>query len=209
DKKQAPKPPPTLRFPVALDVARLRIGEFHMAALGDKPLRDLQAQVHFEADRGEVHRIDGLSLAWDRLKASGSARIATQSPFALDVQAALSQDTTDPSGWRADAALTGSLTQPQLRATLHAKPAASRPEQSLALSVALRPFEPWPLGDLQASTKALDLSALHSGLPITSLSGDASARTSGMNVPARVSASLSNAAAGRWNEGRLPVRALQ
>jgi translocation and assembly module TamB len=208
-KKEAPKPPAALRFPVALDVAALRIGEFHTAAIGTEPLRDLRAQVHFEADRGAVHRIDGLSLAFDKLRASGSARIATQSPFALDIRASLVQDTTDATAWHADAHLSGPLTQPLLQATLQAKPAAARPEQSLDLRVSLRPFDAWPLGDLQASTRALDLSALHSGLPLTSLSGEASAQTHGMNMPARVSASIANAEAGRWNEGRLPVRKLQ
>jgi translocation and assembly module TamB len=209
DSKAEPrKLPATLRFPVALDVGTLRIGEFHTAALGEQPLRDLQAQVHFESDRGALHRIDGLTLAWDKLKASGAARIGTQSPFTLDVQAALTQDAAAGAvpAWRADVALSGALTRPAVRATVRAQPDASHREQALDLRATLRPFDTWPLGDLQASTRALDLSAFHRALPVTSISGEANAQTTGVNQPATVTASLANAESGRWNEGRLPVR---
>ena len=214
-KKAPPKLPAQLTLPLELDVALVHIGELQMAALGDKPLRDLQARLHLGDEHGGLHRVDQLSLAWDKLKASGSARIATQRPFALETRLDVSQDalldaagkTTVPA-WKASAVLAGPLEQPKLQAAIRATPVASRPEQSLDLQATLKPFAAWPLGDLQAQVKALDLSALHGGLPVTSLSGAASAATSGLDQPASITAELRNDEAGRWNETRLPVRSL-
>ena len=104
--------------------------------------------------------------------------------------------------------LAGPLEGPKLAAEVRAKPSAGRPEQSLSARAGLRPFAAWPLAELQASTKALDLSAFHASAPLTALSGEASATTAGIDQPATVDARFSNAAAGRWNEGRLPLREL-
>src|SRR6185295_7085391 len=93
-------------------------------------------------------------------------------------------------------------------ARVRAQPPAPHPEQTLDLRAGLRPFEPWPLGELQARTQALDLSALLRTAPVTSLSGEATAHTSGLHEPATVKIRLDNAEAGRWNEGRVPVRRL-
>lgn len=215
-KKEPAQPPQRLKLPVELDIGQLRVGEFHMAALGDKPLREVQARVHLGGERGISHRIDQIALAWDRLKAGGSARIGTESPFVLDVKLDLAQDVVTGiegkatmAAWNAKASLAGPLGRPTLHASVRTTPVAQKPEQSLDLTATLQPFEPWPLGDLQARTKALDLSALASGLPVTSLSGEAHAKVTGLDQPASIVADLSNAEAGRWNEARLPVRSLK
>lgn len=208
-KGEPRRPPASLRLPLALDIAALRVDELHAGPLGERALRDLHAHIQLDAERGTLHRIDDLSFAWDRLQASGAARIATDAPFTLDARLAVGQAAADSGlAWRGEMTLNGALAQPSLHATLHAQPTASRPEQSLQLRASLRPFEAWPLGELQARTQALDLSALHSAAPVTSLSGQAVAQTSGVHQPARLEVTLANADAGRWNEGRLPVRAL-
>jgi len=206
--KEAPAPPPRhLRLPVELEVDRLHIGELHTAALGEKPLRALRAGVHLGAEFGKAHRITDFEASWDRLKAGGSAQIGTADPLPMQVEMALAQSgDTDTAAWRAQAALRGPLAQPLLRATVRAQPVQERPEQSFDLTAALRPFEAWPLGELQARTTALDLSAFHSAAPVTSLSGEARARSSGTDQPATVDARFRNDDAGRWNEGRLPLR---
>ena len=61
---------------------------------------------------------------------------------------------------------------------------------------------------LAATARALDLSALHSDAPRTTLDLDATVRTQGTDQPAQVQMALANRDAGRWNEGRLPLRAL-
>jgi hypothetical protein len=86
---------------------------------------------------------------------------------------------------------------------------ATHPAQSLDARALIRPLAAWPLGALDASVRALDLSAFASALPATALTGEARATTSGLDVPATVSVALANARAGRWNEGLLPVRRLR
>lgn len=208
-KKDPAKPPAHLRFPVEIDIGAFRVGEFHMPALGGKPLRDVQARIHLGDERGGVHVVDKLSLAWDKLRATGSGRINTDAPFALDVKLDLAQQAApDATAWQARTSLSGQLAQPVLSAQVQAQPAGGRPAQSLELRAGLRPFAAWPLGELQATTKSLDLSAFLSGAPVTSLSGSANATSSGLDLPATVTARLANADAGRWNEGKLPVREL-
>lgn len=208
-KKEPAKLPAHLQLPVEIDIGKLRVGEVHARALGDKPLRDLQAKLHLGAERGGLHRVDGLVLSWDKLKAGGAARIATTRPFALDTRVDVSQNGGAAMAWQAQVAASGPLAGPSVQASVRAQPAPGRPAQSLDLRAGLRPFEPWPLGDLHATTRALDLSAFASAAPLTSLSGEATAQTQGLNQPATVRATLANAEAGRWNEGRLPVRSVK
>ncbi|HEX7439278.1 MAG TPA: translocation/assembly module TamB domain-containing protein, partial [Caldimonas sp.] len=94
------------------------------------------------------------------------------------------------------------------QAIVRAPASAGRPAQTLDLRATLRPFAAWPLGDLQLAAQGLDLSAFHAALPATALSGTASAQTHGIDLPSDVSAQFSNADAGPWNEGRLPLRSL-
>ncbi|HWH84133.1 MAG TPA: translocation/assembly module TamB domain-containing protein, partial [Burkholderiaceae bacterium] len=80
--------------------------------------------------------------------------------------------------------------------------------QALDARATLHPFAAWPLGELQARTEALDLSAFASAAPVTALSGEARAATTGADQPASVTLDLANALAGRWDENRLPVQRL-
>ena len=76
----------------------------------------------------------------------------------------------------------------------------------------MTPFAPLPVSRVDARTEALDLSALVSGAPKTSLSGQlraSLAEASGAALPLAIQADLRNAAAGRWDAGELPVRRLQ
>ena len=215
DPKAPPLPAPTdLRLPFELDVARLSVTELHLPALTDKPLRDLQARLHLGAEAGALHRVDDLLFGWDRLRAEGAARIATGGGLPLQANLKLTQDAAadaaaNAPAWLAQATLAGPLAQPALQATLRRPATATQREQSLDANATLRPFAAWPLGELRASTQALDLSALYSGAPATALSGQAVAASSGFDQPARIAVELGNAEAGRWNEGKLPLRALK
>ncbi|MDL2338831.1 MAG: translocation/assembly module TamB domain-containing protein [Pseudomonadota bacterium] len=114
----------------------------------------------------------------------------------------------DLTAWQATLALSGPLETPALRATVRSPATATHPAQSLDAQAALRPFADWPLADLQASTRALDLSALSPSAPATSLTGRATIQTEALDRPIDARIELSNDAAGRWNEGRLPLRSL-
>jgi translocation and assembly module TamB len=201
------KAPADLKSPIELDLRAVHVGELYAAALGEQPIRALDAQVHIGANAGAEHRIDGLALTWDRLQAKGEARIASTAPMTLAASVNLAQQAaaTLPA-WNASATLAGPLAAPALQATLRASPSDQRPAQALDAHATLRPFAAWPLGDLQASTQALDLSAFASAAPVTALTGQAVATSTAADQPAHVVLDLSNTLAGRWNEGRLPLR---
>ncbi len=201
--------PAELRLPIELDLRALRVVELHADALGAQPVRELSAHLHLGANGGAEHRIDDLALSWDRLQANGHARIASAAPLALEASLTLAQQAaaTLPA-WEASATLAGPLAAPLLQASLRASAAPQRPAQALDARATLHPFAPWPLGDLKASTRALDLSAFHSAAPATALTGEAIATSTAADRPAEVSVRLSNALAGRWNEGRLPLTRL-
>lgn len=203
------QPPATLRLPVEVEIVRLRVDTLHAAALGDRPLRDLRAGVHLGADAGARHEVDALSVAWGQLRAGGTVRVATGGDMALQIDAEAGQDAVgDLPAWNGRATLAGPLRAPSLQATLRAQPLAQRPPQSLDLQAGLRPFERWPLADLQARTEALDLSAFHSAAPTTALTGNAVVQSQGLDQPIAVQLQMDNARAGRWNDGQLPVRRL-
>ncbi len=224
----APTAPPTdLHLPIELDVRELRVGELHAGALGTEPIRGLTARLHLGAAGGAEHRVERLALRWQQLQASGDARIATQAPLALAASLALVQQTaavtpsTSASAaapaesrastlppWRASATLAGPLAAPVFNATLRAEPSGARPAQTLDARATLRPFAAWPLGEMQASSRALDLSAFAATAPSTALDLEAVASSTAADQPASVTVELSNALAGRWNEGRLPLRTL-
>ena len=67
---------------------------------------------------------------------------------------------------------------------------ASHAAQALDARAVVRPFAAWPLGELQATTEALDLSVFASAAPATALSGRAVVTTSGIDRPAVVSLDL-------------------
>ncbi|KQW40398.1 translocation/assembly module TamB domain-containing protein [Rhizobacter sp. Root404] len=202
--------PTDLRLPIELELRALRIGELRATPLGAQPIRDVSAQVHLGANDGAEHRVSRLALSWDRLKASGDARIGTGGPLALDARVALAQQAAEGMpAWNANATLAGPLASPQLQATLRAAPSADHAAQALDVRAALRPFAAWPLGELQASAQALDLSAFASAAPATALTMRAIAASTAADRPADVSIDLSNALPGRWNEGRLPLRTLK
>ena len=187
-----------------IEIASLQVGQLTLSALPDKPLTELQAQLHLGADTGQQHRIKDLSFAWDKLRAQATGNIATQGKLPLQAEVKLTQLGSQALTWNATLALSGPLEQINAQAKLQAGEAAKA--QSLEALATIRPFAAWPLADLQASTKALDVSAFSSALPFTALTGNALATSSGIDQPARIQLQLSNDAAGRWNEGKLPVR---
>ena len=207
--------PSRLHLPVQVDIEAVQIGALHVGALGDNPLRDIRevrARVQLGAADGEAHRIDALSATWDRLQARGTASIATRAPFAVDVRLAVSQvqaTPTAPSAWLAALALVGPLNAPTLNASVQSPATATHPAQSLRAQAGLRPFAAWPLADLQAQTRALDLSALSRSAPVTALTGQVTLQSTAIDQPVAALVLLRNEAAGRWNDGYLPVRQLK
>jgi translocation and assembly module TamB len=196
--------PKTLRQPFALTISELRIGELQYEA--SSPLRDIATRIELGHDAGRTHRVPSLRLRTDRANASASASIAADAPFKFDaqMQATSLDGATRP--WQAAATAAGPLAAIAVNAQLTSPQAAGAQVDAQAT---VSPFTVWPLSQLQASTRALDLAALFTDAPQTQISGQARIDTQGLDKPIAASVKLANAQAGRWDEKRLPVAELE
>lgn len=220
--------PTGLHLPLQIDVEALQIGVLQLSALGNRPLRDLHARVQLGAADGAEHRLDALTAGWDRLQASGAARIAAHAPFTVDVNLTVSQAQApaavgsapavtapqaappiDLATWQATLALAGPLDAPTLKARVQSPATATHSAQSLTAQAGLRPFATWPLAELQAQTRAFDLSALSHSAPVTALTGEMTVQSTAIDRPIAAQIALSNDLAGRWNDGFVPLRQLK
>jgi len=212
--------PESLRLPLEIEVGEARIDELRIGSVDAMPIRGVRARVHLGAEGGAGHRLDALAAAIERGSASGTLAIGADPPFAVDatVNAVASADAAASAGadasaaaqpWSATVRARGPLASLDTSATARVAGSATHPAQSLDARATIRPFAPWPLGELHAAASGLDLSAFATALPATALSGEATATTTGIDAPALVSVTLANARAGRWNEGLLPVRRLR
>ena len=201
--------PKSLRLPFALALNDLRIGELQYET--SSPLRDIAMRVELGHDAGREHRVPALTLRSDLATASGNARIAADAPFALEaqiqaasleaqLQAGSIEGATPP--WQASAKASGPLAAIATTAQLTSPHAAGA---QLDAEATVSPFAAWPLSQLRASTRALDLSALFAEAPQTQIDGEARIDTQGLDKPITASVKLSNAQAGRWDERRLPL----
>ena len=204
-------PPATLRLPIEIEIRAADVDELRFGAdASATTVRQLRARVHLGADGGKLHRFDDLAASHDGSRATGSATVSADAPFAIDAKAAAAAAAVDAApAWQANAVATGPLDAIAVVASARVTPTATRPAQSFDGRAVVHPFAPWPLGDVRVTTQALDLSAFSSAAPMTSLSGEATATSSGRDRPAVVSIALTNDVAGRWNEGRLPVRSVK
>jgi translocation and assembly module TamB len=196
--------PQTLRLPLALTVSELRIAALQID--GAPALRDIATRIELGHDAGRQHRVPSLSLRTDRASASGSARIAADAPFAVDAQAQATSVDGAAHPWRASAKAAGPLAAITVDAQLSSPQAAGA---QLDARATVSPFAAWPLSQLQASTQALDLSALFAEAPQTQIAGQARIDTQGLDKPITASIKLTNAQPGRWDEKRLPLAELE
>ena len=205
-KTAAPsQPPASLRLPLELEIGTASVDELRIGSAEATPVRSLRARVHLGADGGALHRLDGVSAEREQMRGTGTLTIAADAPFAVSADAALAPLGEAALPWQASLAASGPLSQLDVRMAARVPAAEGRAAQSADAHVVVRPFAPWPLGALEATTQALDLALFASGAPKTSISGRAVATTSGLDQPALVELDLTNSEAGRWNEGRLPV----
>jgi translocation and assembly module TamB len=207
DPRTAPsRPPQDLLLPLTLHLGRLSLGQLDAAALGDEPLRDIDAR-SLRIGR-DAHAVERLALARGAQRLQAQARIGATQPLQVDATVQLLQAAAP--GWpavTADARLEGPLERPTLNVQLSA--AADVP-QTLSVAAVLTPFAPFPLAQMRARARALDVSALVAGAPMTSLAGEATVLPAAGAAPTLlVQAEITNAAVGPWNEGRLPLRLLQ
>ena len=216
--------PTHLRLPMELLVDDLRVAEVLVPGLEGHPLRDVHARLQLGADHGKQHRIDELGLRLDPLQIAGHLRIGAEAPLALDAQLKATQATqaagaaSSAAGpvlppwakalradWQAELKAEGPLARFNAQATLRAQ------GQSLDATAQVTPVERWPLPQLDATTQALDLSALLEKAPLTALSGTVRITAPDKAAPNALSAhaDLGNAKPGRWDQQQLPLASLK
>ena len=219
--------PTSLHLPLALQVDALRIAQLQVDALA--PISDVAASLQLGAERGGLHRVDGLSLVWQQATLTGSAQIGTAAP--LPLLASLQAQRGGAQPWSAKLKLqgplarllaeaqldglhlgqrtaAGSATTPATTPATTTTPTTTSATTSLTAKATLLPFATWPLGSLTLRTQQLDLAALLPGLPRTALGGSATLQTSGLDSPASVQIELSNQLPGAWDSGLLPLRSI-
>lgn len=215
---QAPK---HLRLPLTLRVQAFDVAELQLPGLEAQPLRGLQARIDVGANTGRHHRIELQQLDWDRFRLSGHVQVATGDDLPVDARLDLAQPNPGETTARlptlqGQLALEGPLARLALTAKLSTVPApptgtktAATPPAELNAHAVLQPFVPWPVSTLAARWQAIDLSAFAAAAPRTQLSGNAQVSSPARDQPATVQLALSNANAGRWSDGQLPLRQLQ
>ena len=192
-------PPPDLSLPLGVQIASVHIARLSWAA-DQPPLLDLQARV--DLPRRGTHRIEITSARWQHLTMTAKARIDSAAPLQTDATLTVRQSEATELPWTAVAAVTGPLARLKAKAELEAA------HQTLKAAGDVQPFAPWPVNALQLQADKLDLAALMPGLPRTALTGTAQLQAPGRSAEATLQADLRNTAAGRWDQGALPVNRL-
>jgi len=194
--------PPDLSLPLGVHIGKLAIGQLSWSAT-QPPLKNLVAEVNLP--RSGTHHIKLVGARWQQLLLTGDAKVDTAAPLHTEAVLTVQQNEGTDLPWMAVAAARGPLARLTAKAELEAA------KQTLKLEGQIQPFAPWPVNALLLRADKFDLAALSAlapGLPRTALSGTATLNAPALNAEATLQADLRNDAAGRWDQGALPVRQL-
>lgn len=213
--------PASLALPLGVRIGQLRIASLQWSALGGAPLTDIRARLSLQQRAGKLaqHRVDELSLHWKQWTGTGHASVALRSPYALDAQFDLRSPSAVAGGAHLQGTVGGSLARTAVRVDAEAG------AQHARATLELTPFGTGPLQRAEVEAQGFDLALLDPGAPQTRLSGRLTVQPPPSEVeaphaPARTAAppgdtlldvqgAWRNELAGRWSDGRLPVRAMQ
>ncbi len=188
------RPPRTLRLPLALEVTQLAVHEIVIkTATARWVINDAQLGV---ADDGAVYRLHGVSFATSWANLQGGLKLAKDAPFALS--GALDIERGGPLRASATLAVRGQLDRIEANLDTHAE------GMTLMASGTITPFRAILLPKLLLAGSGIDPSRLKSGAPrgLFAFSGVFEGQPGERFFG---TFSLSNAAPGRFDEGRLPL----
>jgi len=191
--------PPDLSLPLGVHIGSLRVGRLSWSP-EQAPLLGLDARL--DLPRRGTHHIQLKAARWQHLTLAGDVRVESAAPLQTDATLRVAQAEATELPWTAIAAATGPLARLKAKAELEAA------HQTLKADGEIQPFAPWPVHALQLQAARLDLAALAPGLPRTALSGGARLQAPARDAEATLQADLRNGAAGRWDQGSLPVNRL-
>lgn len=194
--------PPDLSLPLGVRIDRLMVGRLSWAP-GQPPLQTLVAEL--DLPRRGTHQVKLIGARWQHLLLMGEAKVDSTAPLHTEATLTVQQKEATELPWVAVAAARGPLARLKAKADLEAAGQTLKAEGEIA------PFASWPVNALNLRADKFDLAALSSvvpGLPRTALSGSARLNAPARDAEATLQADLRNDAAGRWDQGGLPVRRL-
>jgi translocation and assembly module TamB len=199
-----PEPPPDFGLPVAARIERLHVGRIGIDTLTDKGIEagpELTAVEARIASDGRHHALETLRLSTARLAVEASATLDARPPFDL---AAGARITGEERGHPFSVALRagGSLED----MTLKAQSASGRLEADGEARIAT--FAPQPLRSAHLTATKLDPAAWVEGAPHAELRIEATLLPEEGTSRLRGEVSITNAAPGRLDEQRVPLRTL-
>ena len=196
--------PTSLRLPVQLQVSDLRVATLELEGLSSLQNLTLK-RIELGHDAGRQHRIEGLAVTAERASLRADAELAADAPFRLALRATGASRDGAATPWQGTLDAAGALAAIQAKAHLASPRAAGA---ALDAEARLTPFEGWPLATLALTVRDLDLASLAAAAPTTRLTGRADVDTRAADAPIGARIALTNALAGRWDQGRLPLAAL-
>lgn len=202
DQAARKAPPRDLRLPLELVVRGLQIDTLQFNDV--PPVAGIAGDFHLGDQAGTRHHLHRLAFQAQGVQARVQAEVAAVGAMALGARVDAGTLPGAARPLEGHATIGGTVQQPTLDARIDAQRGAR-----LQVRATLAPFAAWPLLAFDATARELDLSALHTGLPLTRLSGSASVQSGGADVPVRVDLQLANAEPGPWNESRLPLHDLR
>jgi translocation and assembly module TamB len=192
--------PPELTLPLGVSIDKLYVGKLSWAA-DQPPLQNLAAEVRLP--RRGTHHIKLNGARWQHLVLAGDVKVESAAPLQTEATVTVQQNEATDLPWLAVAAARGPLAKLTAKAELEAA------KQTLKVEGQVRPFSPWPVNALQLQADKFNLAAVMPGLPRTALTGTAKLDAPAFATEATLQAQLTNDAAGRWDQGALPVKQLQ
>ena len=198
--------PRSLRLPLPLAVAQLRLGELSVGPGGAALPVGEDITAAFSGD-GDTYRLEQLSVRVGRLTLTADATLAALPPFAFAAKGALGGDAA---GQRLalEFSGSGSLARVQLDGALSAVAERSRKAASGELQAQLAPLAAQPLVALRARLRGVDPAQLWAGAPPAQLDLDARLEPTGKGAFAG-SLSVVNRRSGAIDRELLPIDALQ
>jgi translocation and assembly module TamB len=194
-------PPDSLALPVAVHVARVRIGRLRVGAPGDAV--ELANVAFGYSGDGSSHRVYDAAFEFGGTRIAGDASMGAAPPFSIDASVNAARE----------AAPAGKLAT-RLRGPLQRIAVTAQVDSTGGRAVIegmLTPYDPLPLASLRATMTDLDLRAFDAALPRTALDGILDLAPAGAAARHELKGRLEirNRLAGSWDKGRLPLAALE
>jgi len=205
-------PPLQLSLPLPVEVQDVRIGRLAYRGALAIEVSEIAARYAYE---GAEHALDLQSLVLPQGRVSGQARLGAQTPLPLNLRlqgelAAPVPGRAQPLPLALQASATGRLDAFDAELRLQGRKAtASTPAATVTAHVT--PWAPQPLPQARAELRHIDLAALWSAAPRTSLSGTLVVAPSAAGASFdmwQVQADLANALPGPWDRQLLPLSRL-